>query len=69
MSKLRLCVHRVDCKCIDTDGYWDGTWDYSYEWAIYDEEGYQLDEWDGYRSEEAARIAGEERLKRLEERL
>lgn len=66
--ELRLCVHRVDWKCIDTEGYWDGTWDYSYEWAIYDEEGYQLDGWGGFHSEEKARIAGEKALKRMEER-
>lgn len=68
MSKLRLCVHRVDCKCIDSDGEWDGTWDDSYEYVIYDEEGIEVAGMDGYHTEEKARIAGEERLKRLEER-
>lgn len=68
MRKLKLSVHRVDHRCLDSDGCWDGTWDESYEWIIYDEEGLEVDGWDGYRTEEAARIAGEERLKRLEER-
>lgn len=68
MRKLRLCVHRVDCKCIDTDGYWDGTWDESYEWAIYDEEGYQLDGRGGFYTEKKAREAGEKALKRWEGR-
>ena len=54
--------------CPDLEGHWDGTWDYSYEWAIYDEEGYQLDGWGGFHSEEKARIAGEKALKRMEER-
>ena len=68
MSKLRLCVHRVDCKCIDSDGEWDGTLDDSYEYVIYDEEGIEVAGMDGYHTEEKARIAGEEKLKKLEER-
>ena len=67
MRKLKLRVHRIDHKCIDTDGYWDGVYDESYEYIIYDEEGLEVDGWDGYNTEEAARIAGEMRLKRLEE--
>lgn len=69
MRKLRLCVHRVDHKCIDSDGEWDRTWDESYEYIIYDGEGIEVAGWDGYRTEEEARKAGEEWLKRLEERL
>lgn len=69
MRKLRLCVHRVDRKCIDSDGDWDRTWDESYEYIIYDGEGIEVAGWDGYRTEEEARKAGEEWLKRLEERL
>lgn len=68
MSTLRLCVHRVDCKCIDSDGEWDRTWDDSYEYVIYDEEGIEVAGMDGYHTEEKARIAGEEKLKKLEER-
>jgi hypothetical protein len=68
MNKLKLRVHRVDHKCIDTDGCRDGTWDDSYEYIIYDEEGLEVAGMDGYRSEEKARKAGEERLKRLEEK-
>ena len=67
MSKLKLRVHRVDHKCIDTDGYWDGTWDSSWEYSIDNEEGYNVVGMDGYCTEEQARKAGEEKLKRLEE--
>lgn len=68
-KKLRLCVCRQDHKCIDSDGEWDGTWDESYEYLIYDEEGYEVAGWGGFHSEEKARIAGEEKLKKLEGRI
>ena len=66
MSKLKLRVHRIDHTCIDTDGYWDRTWDDSYEYIIDDSEGLEVAGMDGYHTEEAARKAGEERLKILE---
>ena len=66
MNKLKLRVHRVENKCIDTDGYWDRTWDDSYEYIINDSEGLEVAGMDGYHTEEAARKAGEERLKILE---
>ena len=66
MNKLKLRVHRVDHKCIDTEGYWDGTWDDSYEYIIYDSEGLEVAGMDGYHTEEQARKAGEEKLKILE---
>ena len=66
MNKLKLRVHRVDHKCIDTDGYWDKTWDESYEYIICNEEGYEVTGMDSYDTEEAARKAGEEKLKILE---
>ena len=69
MSKLKLSIHRIDHKCIDTDGCWDGTWDSSWEYSIDNEEGYNVAGMDGYRTEEQARKEGEERLKRLEEQL
>jgi hypothetical protein len=69
MRKLRLSVCKRLHKCLDSDGDWDGVYDESYEYIIYDEEGTEVAGWDGYCSEDAARIAGEERLKRLEERL
>ena len=69
MRKLRLSICKRLHKCLDSDGEWDRTWDESYEYIIYDEEGAEVTGWDGYRTEEAARKAGEERLKRLEERL
>lgn len=69
MRKLRLSVCKKLHKCTSSDGEWDRTWDESYEYIIYDEERIEVDGWDGYNTEEAARIAGEMRLKRLEERL
>lgn len=69
MKKLRLSICKKFHKCTSSDGEWDRTWDESYEYIIYDEEGIEVTGWDGYRTEEAARKAGEERLKRLEERL
>ena len=68
MRKLKLSVHRVDHRCFDTDGCWDGTYDETYEYIIYDEEGLEVAGMDGYHTEEAARKAGEEKLRRLEER-
>ena len=47
MNKFKLRVHRVDNKCIDTDGYWDGTWDESYEYIIYNEERLEVAGMDG----------------------
>ena len=67
MRKLRLSVCKKLHKCTSSNGEWDRTWDESYEYIIYDEEGIEVDGWDGYHTEEAARIAGEMRLKRLEE--
>ena len=68
MRKLRLCVCKKLHKFLDSDGDWDGVYDESYEYIIYDEEGIEVAGWDGYRTEEAARKAGEEKLRRLEER-
>ena len=69
MRKLRLSVCKKLHKFLDSDGDWDGIYDESYEYIIYDEEGIEVDGWDGYNTEEAARIAGEMRLKIMEERL
>jgi len=67
MRKLRLSICRIDRKCIDYEGEWVGTWDESYEFLIYDSEGLEVASRGGYHTEEQARIAGEEKLKRLEE--
>lgn len=67
-GRLSLCVHRVGHRCIDNDGEWDGTWDYSYKWAIYEEEGCQIDGFGGFHTAEQAKIAGEKALKRWEEK-
>lgn len=66
MNKLKLRVHRVDQKCIDTEGYWDRTWDSCWEYSIDDSEGLEVAGMDGYHTEEQARKAGEEKLKILE---
>lgn len=68
MRKLRLSVCKKLHKCLDSDGDWDGIYDESYEWIIYDGEGIEVAGWDGYGTEDAAREAGEMRLKILEER-
>ena len=68
MRKLRLSVCKRLHKFLDSDGDWDGVYDESYEYIIYDEEGIEVAGMDGFNTEEAARMAGEERLKRLEER-
>ena len=69
MKNLRLSICRIDRKCIDYEGEWDGTYDESHEYIIYDGEGIEVAGRDGYRTEEQARKAGEEKLKRLEEEL
>ena len=68
MRKLRLRVFPVDHKCLDTEGEWDGTYDESYEYIIYNDEGIEVAGMDGYHTEEQARIAGEEKLKSLEKK-
>lgn len=65
MKNLRLSVYRVDHKCIDLEGYWDGTYDESYEYIIRDEEGFEIAGMDGYLTEAKAREAGEKKLNEL----
>lgn len=65
MRKLRLCVNRVEHKCISTDGEWDGTWDDSYEYIIYDEEGFEIAGMDGFWTHDKALEAGKKKLKEL----
>ena len=62
MRKLRLYVHRNDHKCIDTEGYWDGTYDESFEYVIMDDEGFEIAGMGGYLTETKAREAGEKKL-------
>ena len=66
---MKLRVHTIYHKCIDTDGYWDGTYDESFEYIIYDDEGLEIDREGGFHTAEKARLSGEKRLKKLEERL
>ncbi len=67
MRKLILSICRIERKCIDYEGEWDGTWDESWEYIIYNEEGCEVAGKKGYDTEEKAWLAGEEKLKRLEE--
>lgn len=68
MRKLRLCVCKRLHKFLDSDGDWDGVYDESYEYIIYDEEGIEVARKDGYDTEEAAERAGEMRLNELNKR-
>lgn len=68
MRKLRLSVCKRLHKCTSSDGDWDRTWDESYEYIIYDEEGIEVAGMDGYGTEEEARRAGEMRLNELNKR-
>lgn len=65
---LKMIVEQDNHRNIDPLGDWDGTWDESYAYVIYDAYGYQEARWGGFRTEEEAREAGEKALKRLEER-
>ena len=65
MKNLTLSICRIDRKC-SSDGEWDRTWDDSYEYFIYDEEGFEVAGMDGYRTREGKR--GRREAQRLEER-
>ena len=66
---LKLFIRRVDHKCTDSQGEWDGTWDETYEYVIYDgSTGDEVTEWGGYPTRKAAREAGEKALTKLKER-
>ena len=65
MRKLRLSVCKKLHKCLDSDGDWDGIYDESYEWIIYDGEGIEVEGMDGYLTEANAREAGEKKLNEL----
>lgn len=54
-------------KNIDPLGDWDGTWDETFVYYIFGEDGYQVRR-SGFRTEEEAREAGERALKRLEDK-
>ena len=68
MKNLTLSICRIDRKCIDYEGEWDGTYDESYEYIIYDGEGIEVAGRDGFNTHDEAREAGEKKLKELEER-
>lgn len=63
----KLIVRAVDHRSLDSSGEWDRTWDTSYEWLIVDEDWNEVTGMGGYSTEGKARIAGEEKLKRLED--
>ena len=67
MRKLRLYVGAVHHKCVVSIGDWDGTWDESYEYIIFDEEGLEKSGMDGFGSREEARKEGEKKLKEMEQ--
>lgn len=67
--RLKMIVEPDYHKNIDPLGDWDGTWDESYCYVIYDsKDGQDVVTKFGFRTEEQAREAGEKALKRLEER-
>ena len=68
MEKLRLCVCPVHRKCIDYEGEWDGTYDESFEYIIYDSEGIEVAGMGGYDTAKQAHEAGEKKLKEMEKR-
>ena len=65
----RMTVSKDICKCTSSTGEWDRTWDEWYEYIIFNSDGEIVDQESGFHSKDKAREAGEERLKRLEERL
>ena len=65
MRNLRLSICRIDRKCIDYEGEWDGTYDESYEYIIYDGEGIEVAGRDGFDTHDEARVAGERKLYEL----
>ena len=69
MKKYRLCTCKEFVKCTSSAGEWDRTWDEWYEYIIFNSDGEIVDQESGFHSKDKAREAGEERLKRLEERL
>lgn len=66
--KLRMIVEPDYRRNIDPLGDWDGTWDESFVYVIYDAYGFQEARRGGFHTEEQAREAGEKALKRMEER-
>lgn len=66
--KLRMFVEPDYHRNIGPLGDWDGTWDESFVYAIYDENGEEVERWGHYHTAEQAREAGEKALKRMEER-
>lgn len=62
---LRMFVEPDYHRNIGPLGDWDGTWDESYCYVIYDENGEEVERRGHYHTAEQAREAG---LKRMEER-
>lgn len=65
MKKFRLYVGAQHHKCTSSQGEWDGTWDDSYEYIIYDEEGLEVAGMDGFLTIDRAREAGDKKLNEL----
>ena len=60
--KLKMIVEPDYHRNIGPLGDWDGTWDESYAYVIYDADGDQVRR-GGFHTEEQAREAGEKALK------
>ena len=65
MRNLELMICHNVHKCISSEGEWDGTYDESYEYIIYDGEGIEVAGWDGFNTHDKARVAGERKLYEL----
>ena len=65
---MRCVVYDVPFKRTDCEGCWDGTWEGNFKYVIYDDNGEEVSSYEGYRTKEKARLAGEAKMKMLEER-
>lgn len=62
MSKFRLVVSAEHQKCIDHQGEWDGTYDDTFLYIIYDDNNIEIETIGGFPTAEIARGCGEKRL-------
>ena len=65
MSKFRLVVCTEHSKCTDHQGEWDGTYDDTFSYIIYDGNNVDVETTEGFPTAENAREAGEKRLREL----
>lgn len=62
MARYRLIVSAEHHKNTDSRREWDGTWDGSYAYTIYDENNVDVDTIGGFPTADIARRCGEKRL-------